>query len=153
MATPTHQVLDLSDAITAAAVLRLQHAAYRIEADLIGFEGIPPLYETLEQLVEAPLQWIGVRSPDGDIAAVLAYTGDDTRIDIDRLIVSPDHFRNRYGTALVAALDPTATVTVSTGSANAPAHRLYEGLGFVRIRAEEVVPGLSITHFVRKTQL
>lgn len=153
MSKPTVEVLDLSDPSTAAAVLRLQHAAYRVEADLIGFEDIPPLHETLMQLVGTPLQWLGVRSPDGDIAAALAYTTDDTSVDIDRLVVSPDLFRNGYGSALVAAIDPTATVTVSTGSANVPAHRLYEGLGFAKAHDEEIVPGLSITHFVRKGQL
>ena len=39
--------LDLADPATAADVLRVQRAAYRVEAELIGFDGIPPLHEPL----------------------------------------------------------------------------------------------------------
>jgi GNAT superfamily N-acetyltransferase len=142
--------LDLADPTTAAAVLMLQHSAYRVEADLIEFDGIPPLHESLEDLVAAPLHWIGVRTGVGELVGALAYTIDDESLDIDRLVISPDRFRNGYGSALVRALDPGLTITVSTGSANAPAHRFYATHGFVTTFEEEVVPGLMATHFERR---
>ena len=43
-------LLDLLDASTARQVLALQRMAYRIEADLIGFDDIPPLQESLDEL-------------------------------------------------------------------------------------------------------
>ena len=52
--------LDLRDDGLAETVLDLQRAAYRIEADLIGSDAIPPLHETLAELTEAPLQWLGI---------------------------------------------------------------------------------------------
>ena len=42
--------LDLADAALAARVLAVQHAAYAIEAELIGYPDLPPLHETLEGL-------------------------------------------------------------------------------------------------------
>jgi len=42
--------LDLSDRRIAQSLLKLQRRAYRIEADLIGSDGIPPLRETLDEL-------------------------------------------------------------------------------------------------------
>lgn len=150
MSKPSVEHLDLSDPSTAAAVLQLQHAAYRVEADLIGSEAIPPLHESLEELVRAPLQWLGVLEPGGGIEAALAYTAVDGVIDIDRLMVSPTRFRRGYGAALVAELGQRASITVSTGRANTPAHRFYVALGFERRHDEEVIPGLFVTHFIRK---
>jgi ribosomal protein S18 acetylase RimI-like enzyme len=150
MSKPSVEHLDLSEPNTAAAVLQLQHEAYRIEADLIGSEDIPPLHESLGELARAPLQWLGVREAGGGVEAALAYTAVDGIIDIDRLIVSPTRFRHGYGTALVAKLGQRATITVSTGSANTPAHRFYEALGFRRTHDEEVTPGLFVTHFTRE---
>jgi len=42
--------LDLSDPDTLRRVWELQRAAYAVEAELIGFAGIPPLRESLRQL-------------------------------------------------------------------------------------------------------
>ena len=43
-------LLDLLDASTARQVLALQRMAYRIEADLIGFDDILPLQESQDEL-------------------------------------------------------------------------------------------------------
>ncbi|HEU4965088.1 MAG TPA: GNAT family N-acetyltransferase, partial [Bacilli bacterium] len=42
--------LDLTDKKEAMQLLAVQIPAYRVEADLIGFDGIPPLHDTLETL-------------------------------------------------------------------------------------------------------
>jgi len=130
----------------------LQHAAYTVEADLIGFDGIPPLQESLEELMSAPLTWIGIRDEGGGLAGALGYTSEDQVVDIDRLVVAPERFRSGCGSALIGALDPGSTVTVSTGSANTPAHSFYSSLGFTKAREEQVVPGLKIAHFTREPQ-
>ncbi|MET7290500.1 hypothetical protein [Streptomyces sp. NPDC005573] len=40
--------LDLSDPDTLRHLWDLQRASYAVEARLIGFDGIPPLHESLE---------------------------------------------------------------------------------------------------------
>jgi hypothetical protein len=44
------QAFRLEDESLARRALEIQRLAYRVEADLIGFEGIPPLHESLEEL-------------------------------------------------------------------------------------------------------
>ena len=140
--------LDLSDEATARQVLRVQHTAYRVEAELIGFDGIPPLHETLDELVRRPLDWIGIRA-DGRIVAALACQVADEVCDIDRLVVDPEHFGRGYGSALVASLLDQPCITVSTGTANLPARRLYEKHGFQRVGEVEIAPGVTVTRYVR----
>jgi GNAT superfamily N-acetyltransferase len=141
--------LDLTDPVLAAQVLALQRAAYRVEADMIGFEGIPPLHESLADLVAAPLTWLGIKS-DGRVVAAIAFTQDGRGVDVDRLVVDPDAVRGGLGSALVGALDSEATITVSTGTKNLAAHRFYEAQGFKSIGESSPVPGLRVTHFERK---
>ena len=148
METVVRQI-DMSDPAIAAQVLTLQRSAYRVEADLIGFEQIPPLHESLEDLMAAPLIWFGIVK-SGKVVAAIAFTKQDGRIDIDRLVVAPSSLRQGYGTALVASLDPRATITVATGAKNLPAHRLYKAQGFVNIGESSPVAGLQLTQFVRK---
>ncbi len=150
MSTPQVEVLDLSDPKTSASVLDPQRAAYRVEAELIAFDAIPPLHESLSELMQAELCWVGIRDDNRGIVAALAYTRDGEDLDIDRLVVAPPKFQSGLGAALVESLDATAVVNVSTGAANAPAGRFCESLGFVRTGDEEIVPGLVISHFTRK---
>lgn len=141
--------IDVNDPEIAVAVLLLQRTAYRVEAALIGFEQIPPLHESLDDLVAAPLVWRGIVE-SGEVVAAMGFTEDDGQIDIDRLFVSPRSSRKGHGSALVASLDPTATITVSTGTKNVPARQLYEAQGFVKCGESSPVLGLRVSHYVRK---
>jgi GNAT superfamily N-acetyltransferase len=140
--------LDLSADGVAEAVLELQRSAYRIEADLIESDDIPPLHETLGDLIEAPVAWLGIRK-GGDLVAALAYSSNGQTIDIDRLVVSPKMMRRGLGSALLRALPSGRRTSVSTGSRNEPAHRFYIAHGFVPVGETEPVPGLRVSHFER----
>lgn len=133
--------LDLCDPSVADRVLEIQRAAYSVEAALIGFDRIPPLHESLDDLVEAPLEWLGVVERNVIVAAI-AITGSGRRCDIDRLVVDPEHHRRGLGRRLVEAVLHHELVTVSTGEGNAPAIALYESLGFIRTGRIEVGPGV-----------
>ncbi|HET9655743.1 MAG TPA: GNAT family N-acetyltransferase, partial [Kineosporiaceae bacterium] len=74
---------------------------------------------------------------------------DPGLLDIERLVVHPDHFRRGHARALLAALPPSPVTVVSTGRDNAPARALYLGLGFRPVGDAEVVPGLWVTRFRR----
>ena len=150
MPTLPVEVLDIADPITATQIWEVQRAAYLVEADLVGFPGIPPLHETLDELVERPLQWLGIRDGKRVVVAAVGFTENGNAIDIDRLFVAPGSFRNGHARALVASLDRRKDATVSTARDNHPAKRLYELLGFVRAHDEEVVAGLTITHLKRE---
>jgi ribosomal protein S18 acetylase RimI-like enzyme len=141
--------LDLGGRGVVERLLALQQAAYRIEANLIGFDGIPPLHESLEELVAQPLSWIGIRAQDRVVAA-LAYRLEDSTCDIDRLVVDTDYFGRGFGSALVASLLHHPRITVSTGTANLPARRLYEKHGFQAVGERGIAPGVTVTHYERR---
>jgi len=61
---------DLEDTV-AAELVRLQRAAYAVEAALIGDDRIPPLHEGPADLRAARLRWFVVREAAGLVAARL----------------------------------------------------------------------------------
>ncbi|MFE3454401.1 GNAT family N-acetyltransferase [Nonomuraea sp. NPDC059194] len=134
------------------ALLDLQHAAYAVEAALIGDDRIPPLRESLDDLRAAPLSWRGAFDHDGTLVGAVAWTESEDLIDIDRLVVDPRAHRKGIGRALVEELlgmVGARTTVVATGRDNVPARTLYERLGFTRIEDVEVIAGLWITRYRR----
>ncbi|MGW0503432.1 GNAT family N-acetyltransferase [Micromonospora sp. NPDC003241] len=141
-----------ADETLAGTLLSIQHAAYAVEASLIGDDRIPPLHETLDALRAAPLRWLGAQHDERLVGAV-AWSENPTELDIDRLVVDPTAHRRGTGTALVRTLLASAgdrRTVVATGAANLPARRLYERLDFRLIGEREVIPGLRIAEYVRE---
>ena len=144
------ELLDVRDRATAVQLLAVQHAAYRIEAGLIGFDGIPPLHETLDELIADPVTWWGVRDREGAVVAGIAVARSGPRCSIDKLIVAPSRHRHGLGRRLVRhvlAQPGLDVVEVSTGTGNAPARGLYESLGFKIVRVREIGPGVTVTQY------
>jgi len=112
-------------------VVQLQRAAYAIEAELIGFDGIPPMHETIEDVLAFDFTWLGAFASD-DMVGGLGYRDEPEGRNIDRLFVAPAHSRMGIRRRLVEATLAVPPVMVSTGTANTPAVALYEGLGFER---------------------
>ncbi|MFC9817067.1 GNAT family N-acetyltransferase [Streptomyces virginiae] len=154
MPSPHIRPLDLSDDATADAVHRIGRAAYSVEAEIIGFDGIPALRESLPEMRAQALRWVGAASEGGELAGFLAWEEEpDGDIGIDRLCVDPAFFRRGVASLLLrhalAELFPGRPVRVTTGAANAPAVRLYEALGFTRGADFSPAPGLVMASFSR----
>jgi len=144
--------LDLTDRTLAERLLQIQHAAYAVEAELIGFDGIPPLQEDLAGLMQSTEHWLGRYDGSTLVGAVAYEFPDDDTVEISRLIVDPAHARRGHGRALLDHLDrlePRPISLVSTGSANTPAVSLYKSRGYVETNRLEVAPGVFITQFRR----
>jgi ribosomal protein S18 acetylase RimI-like enzyme len=74
----------------------------------------------------------------------------DGVLDLHRLVVDPSCAQRGLGRALVQHLldaHPDRPAVVSTGRDNAPARRLYEGLGFAEVGTVEVLPGLQVVRY------
>ena len=142
-------VVDHRDAAIAGRLLEIQRRAYAVEAELIGFDGIPPLVESLDQLQSADLTVLAVVDGD-DMVAMLGYSESGGVIDIDRLAVHPSHFRRGLGRMLLdhlRARHAGSPIVVSTGADNLPAVALYERAGYTRL-ADHVIEGsLRIANF------
>ncbi|MEU9097462.1 GNAT family N-acetyltransferase [Streptomyces sp. NPDC048361] len=145
------------DDAAAARVHRVGRRAYAVEAELIGFDGIPALQESIEEMRDQPLRWLGAVGDGGRLAAFVAWqnpAGDHggNIVDIDRVCVDPDWFRcglaSRLIRHLLVHLAPAGNVQVSTGADNGPAVALYESLGFSRVGTIEPVPGLRLAQFL-----
>ena len=146
--------LDLADPVVAEAVLRIQHRSYAVEAALIGFDGIPPLHETVADLQANGLSGLNVLGAfvGGELAGVLGYRWVDSpggELDIDRLAIDPGFFRLGTASALLAALPAAAAVIVSTGTLNQPALALYRRHGFQPTGIREIAPGVTVTELRR----
>ncbi|MEU9251603.1 GNAT family N-acetyltransferase [Streptomyces sp. NPDC048270] len=151
MPEPRIRPLDLTDDATAADVHRIGLAAYAVEAELIGFDGIPALGESLGQMRAHPLNWVGAVCEDGEVAGFLAWEEHTGGVGIDRLCVAPAWFRRGIASRLLrhalAELFPGRPVTVTTGAANTPAVTLYARAGFTRGRDFSPAPGLTMASF------
>jgi GNAT superfamily N-acetyltransferase len=145
--------IDLSEKATAGEVLHLQRTSYRIEADLIGTEEIPPLKESLEQLQNCGETFIGCYM-NNRLAGAVSYKMFETTIDVHRVMVHPDFFRKGIALKLITWIEQRETssseVVVSTGAANLPAVRLYEKLGFVRKEDSIVGNGVVLANFIKR---
>ncbi|MCX5182970.1 GNAT family N-acetyltransferase [Streptomyces sp. NBC_00268] len=145
--------LDLADEATAAAVHRIGRRAYAVEADLISFDGIPALRESLEEMQALPWNWLGAKTDGGQIVAFVAWQqlAGEGGIDIARVCVDPPWFRHGLASRLLGHLladsAPSGHVLVSTGADNLPAIALYERHGFTRVGTTEPAPNLRMAQF------
>ena len=134
---------ELADALAA-----MQRAAYRVEADLVGSDEIPPLHEKGEDLARADERFLG--DPG---AGFVAYTREGAHVDVCRLVVHPLYHRQGVATRLLDALDAAEgdreRTTVSTAAGNVPALTLYERRGFRRTRTWTTPGGLKLVQLER----
>jgi ribosomal protein S18 acetylase RimI-like enzyme len=145
--------LDLSDPDTLRHLWDLQRASYAVEARLIGFDGIPPLHDSPEQLRACDESFLGVRDELRLVGAVAWTRLPNGALDICRLIVHPVAHRCGVATALLDALDsiePAELTVVSTGTANLPAVALYRRREFIPVGERRIAPGVTVTLLERQ---
>lgn len=133
-------------------MLDVQHAAYAIEAQLIGYPQLPPAHETLAALQACGEELWLCEEGDELVGAVGLENVSDEELLIARLFVAPSAFRRGLGTALVQhALERAGgrRVRVGTAARNAPALALYERLGFRRVRESQPAPGVHYIELIR----
>ena len=93
--------MRISEYRPTARLLAVQHAAYAIEAKIIGDDRIPPLSETLEELRAQPLRWAGAFDEGELLVGAVAWEETVDEMDINRLVVDPGAHRRGVGRALV----------------------------------------------------
>lgn len=144
-------VLPLADSGIVQQIWSLQHVAYPIEAELIGFSQIPPLMDTFDSIRNSGETFYGYLDDEGELVGAIAVEPAEDQVTISRMMVHPDHFRKGIARALIQHVLDTYKETplfiVATGTRNTPAVALYEKFGFVRDHAYEVAPGVELTEF------
>ncbi len=105
------------------------------------------MHESLEELKTCDETFLGLYDEEG-LAGAVSYQLDGSTVDICRLVVHPRAHRRGIASKLLDAL-PDGPQTVSTGSGNEPALRLYRKRGFVETGTREVAPGVTLTDLMR----
>lgn len=143
--TAEDQIIRLS-AADAGEILTLQRAAYVSEARLHGDLSLPPLTQSLAQLVEelndANVIALGIRSA-GRLVACVRLSVRRTTAELERLTVAPDLQGQGLGTRLLESVDGVLPAEVErvelfTGEKSLANIRLYERMGYVEDRRVNV---------------
>lgn len=136
-------------------LLHLQRLAYVSEAELYQDYSIPPLLETMDELL-AKMQhhvFLKIQAEGRIIASVRVWIAERT-CTIERLIVHPEFQKQGLGAQLmqeVETLFPHAQrFELFTGHLSESNLRLYRRLGYVEFRRQIVTPKLIFV-FLEKT--
>jgi len=142
----------------AEEILGLQRIAYKSEAELYQTWDIPPLTETLEEIIDAFGRQIFLKafiSKDNRriIGSVRAELKEDTCL-IGRLIVHPDFQGKGTGTALMQEIErlfpQVHRFELFTGHKSIRNLSLYHKLGYSPCREEHISENLTLI-FLEKT--
>ncbi|CAG7646065.1 GNAT family N-acetyltransferase [Paenibacillus allorhizosphaerae] len=149
--------IDLTDLHETLELLSLQQLAYRIEAELIGFNEIPPLFDSPQTLRESEESFFGyydeIDEPDGKgrLVGAVSCKQSAKELTICRMMTHPDYFRRGIATGLLKHAEqfavPGMCIKVSTGTNNTPAIELYGKHGYEPVRVRLVAPGITLTQF------
>jgi len=116
-------------------ILYLQYLAYQSEAELFGSKDIPPLKQTLADVIEEFNNGIILKLTDenGTIIGSVRATEKNGTVYIGKLMVHPDHRCKGYGTKLLSEIEscyPDRRYELFTSTRSVDNIRLYEKVGY-----------------------
>ncbi len=135
----------------AGEVLTLQRAAYVTEAQLYDDVRLPPLTQTLAEvladLTDPAVTALGIRDGGRLVAAVRLRDLGAGRLALGRLTVAPDRQGHGLGTRLLRAAETavpgTTVIDLFTGHRSAANLGLYRREGYVETHREDGLVHLS----------
>ena len=115
-------------------ILQLQYLSYQSEAALFGSRDIPPLKQTLDEVIAEYKNGIVLKMTDDDVivGSIRAKERNGT-VYIGKLMVHPDYRRNGYGTKLLTEIEkyfPDKRYELFTSTRSTDNIRLYQNLGY-----------------------
>ena len=144
---PTLRAMVAADA---EEVLRVQRAAFGIEAELYADPSLPPLLETAAQLAADLRSSIGFVAVLGDrLVGSVRVRVDGRRLHIGRLSVEPQAQRRGIGAALLARAEqaaPADEAWLFTGHLSVDNLRLYHRAGYREERREPVDERVTLVY-------
>jgi GNAT superfamily N-acetyltransferase len=143
--------MEISSAIIADAeeLLSLQRQAYQSEAEIYSDYNIPPLTQTLDELIQEFEHHIILKAVVSNkiVGSVRALVKDDTCC-IGRLIVHPDYHNQGIGTQLMNEVENQCNQCIRfelfTGHLSVKNLYLYEKLGYKRFASKEINGALTL---------
>ena len=123
------QIEDLQE------ILTLQYLSYQSEAALFGSQDIPPLKQTLDEVIDEYHSGIVLKLVDENniiIGSIRAKENNGT-VFISKLMVHPNCRGNGYGTRLLKEIEqyfPERRYELFTSTRSVNNIRLYERMGY-----------------------
>ena len=129
----------------------MQNLAYQSEAKLFGDMDIPPLKQTIEEVVEEFVQGTVLKVVDdsGDIIGSVRSYEENGTVYIGKLMVHPKMQKQGIGTQLLLAMEnefPNHRYELFTSSKSISNIRLYERLGYKIFKEEAVSEELQFVY-------
>jgi GNAT superfamily N-acetyltransferase len=150
---PVIKELNLGDQDLVSELLTVQKLAYREEARIIGYDRIPALADTNENILECRETFYGFFCKER-LSAVISVIRDGSVLTICRLVVHPSEHRRGIASQLLSHLDkryPEAVILrVRTAAKNDPALKLYKAHHFIETRRWTMPDGLELIELERR---
>ncbi len=133
-----------------AEILQLQYKAFYTVAESMGDFSIPPLTQTIEELVEEYMHGVVLKLVcDGKIVGSVRVRVKGDTVYVGKLIVSPDYRHRGFATRLLAEVEklfPEMRYELFTSVASPENIRLYEKNGYVIFDRKTVSPNLTFVY-------
>ena len=143
--------VEMASAKDAEEILDLQKLAYITEAETYDDYTIPPLTQTLPEMLDDFRNYTVLKATSDDVIVGSVrgqLTGDS--VYVGRLMVDPEYQNKGLGTRLMLALEsafPQAKkFTLGTGHRSARNLYLYNKLGYKIVSSEVVNENLVMVH-------
>lgn len=150
-------IIETATVDDAAEILALQKLAYQTEAALYDDYSIPPLVQTLDQMVADIRQQVVLKAVrDGRIVgSVRGYLRDGT-CHIGRLIVHPEQQNQGLGTRLMNEIErhfsTARRYALFTGDRSERNLYLYRKLGYRACHTEQLTGNVTVVYLEKRGQ-
>lgn len=117
-------------------ILQLQYLSYQSEAALFGSKDIPPLKQTLDEVIDEYNNGVILKMVNDEntiIGSVRAKEANGTTY-IGKLMVHPNYRHNGYGTRLIKEIEdyfPNKRYELFTSTRSKDNIHLYQRLGYI----------------------
>ena len=132
-------------------ILQLQYLSYQSEAALFGSRDIPPLKQTLDEVIAEYNNGIILKMTDDHdviIGSIRARESNGT-VYIGKLMVHPDYRRNGYGRSLLTEIEkyfPNKRYELFTSTRSIDNIRLYQNLGYKMFDRKAITDELQFVY-------
>ena len=137
-------------------ILQLQYLAYQDQAALFSNRNIPPLTQTLDEVIEEYHKGIILKMVNEDgmaIGSIRAWEMEGT-VYIGKLMVHPNYWHHGFGTRLLKEIEllyPQKRYELFTSTRSVDNIRLYQRLGYREFDRKRVDEELEFV-YMEKTQ-
>lgn len=135
-------------------ILALQRLAFRSEADLLGCGTIPPMVQSLPDLVREFGEGTVLKavSDESVLAGSVRGFRDGETLRIGKLMVHPGFQGRGLGRRLLAAMEeecPSCRYELFTSVASNRNLELYRSMGYEPFRETDLMPGVRLVYLAK----